>query len=242
MSNVYEAIGALSRSTKRDPLDVEGHVCGLFRDPDEEYGVVLPFVKKGLSKGERAYHIVDPSRKEEHIQRMTQAGINVDGAVSSGQLLIDEWSDLYLRGGSFDQDRVMSALSDVSTSSLSSGYPRTRFYGQMEWATNYDPDDLIEYEANFEKYAAECGALPTLDDAGVGLSRYAVASASSPARDTGICSYQLANWGGDLILRTLRTHPLVIIGGVLHDNPFYLNPDQILTDLRQRKALHSGCC
>lgn len=32
----------------------------------------------------------------------------------------------------------------------------------------------------------------------------------------------------------LRTHPMVIVGGVLRENPFFVPPDQMLAELRAR--------
>jgi hypothetical protein len=33
----------------------------------------------------------------------------------------------------------------------------------------------------------------------------------------------------------MRTHPMVIIGGLLQANPFFVPPDEFLSELRQRK-------
>ena len=33
----------------------------------------------------------------------------------------------------------------------------------------------------------------------------------------------------------MRTHPMVIIGGTLQVNPFYVPPDEMLRELHQRK-------
>jgi hypothetical protein len=33
----------------------------------------------------------------------------------------------------------------------------------------------------------------------------------------------------------MRTHPMVIIGGILQDNPFFVSPDDMLRELRRRK-------
>jgi hypothetical protein len=33
-----------------------------------------------------------------------------------------------------------------------------------------------------------------------------------------------------------RTHPRVIIGGLLRENPFFVTPDQFLEEMRQRRA------
>ena len=34
----------------------------------------------------------------------------------------------------------------------------------------------------------------------------------------------------------LRTHPMVIVGGVLQQNPFFVPPDRFLEELRARAA------
>ena len=34
----------------------------------------------------------------------------------------------------------------------------------------------------------------------------------------------------------LRTHPMVIIGGILQENAFFVPPDEFLQELRERKA------
>jgi hypothetical protein len=34
----------------------------------------------------------------------------------------------------------------------------------------------------------------------------------------------------------MRTHPMVIIGGLLQENPFFVSPDDFLAELRQRRA------
>jgi hypothetical protein len=35
----------------------------------------------------------------------------------------------------------------------------------------------------------------------------------------------------------LRTHPVVIIGGVLQENPFFVPPDQFLLEIKDRRPL-----
>jgi len=38
----------------------------------------------------------------------------------------------------------------------------------------------------------------------------------------------------------LRTHPVVIIGGLLHENPFFVSPDQFLLEIRERRAVREN--
>ena len=35
----------------------------------------------------------------------------------------------------------------------------------------------------------------------------------------------------------MRTHPMVIVGGVLQENPFFVPPDEMLKELKERAAL-----
>src|SRR5690349_17292209 len=83
-------------------LGAHRHVCAFFHTPEEEYGVLLPFVVDGLARGQRAYHIVDPRLREEHLQRLAAAGIDVGATRASGQFELKTWEDAYLRAGHFD--------------------------------------------------------------------------------------------------------------------------------------------
>src|SRR3954466_496567 len=41
-----------------------------------------------------------------------------------------------------------------------------------------------------------------------------------------LCLYDLAQFGGGIILDLVRTHPKVLLGGGLIDNPNFLTPDE----------------
>ncbi len=40
-------------------LDRSRHVCAFFHRKEEEYRVLLPFIKEGFDQGDRAVHILD---------------------------------------------------------------------------------------------------------------------------------------------------------------------------------------
>ncbi len=67
-------------------LDQYRHVCAFFHSPDEEYRVLLPFIKDGIDQGEKAFHIIDPTLRPEHVRRLEEATINVAAIEQSGQL------------------------------------------------------------------------------------------------------------------------------------------------------------
>ena len=37
-----------------------------------------------------------------------------------------------------------------------------------------------------------------------------------------------------MVLDILRTHPMVVIGGILQENPFFVPPEEFLRELRER--------
>jgi hypothetical protein len=129
-------------------LGTDRHICAFFHSPDEEYRVLLPFIKEGIERGEKAFHIVDPRLMDDHFRRLQDAGIDTEAAVGRGQLAVKRWQDAYLRDGHFDQDRMLALIEEVLSAGPKEGYPLTRLVAHMEWALEDFPgvNDLVEYE------------------------------------------------------------------------------------------------
>jgi len=187
------------------------HICAFFNGMDEHYRVLRSFIKEGFDRGDRAFHLIDPERREDHLKRLADAGINVDEEIESGQLEVHPWQDGPLHGERFDQDTWLAGFEDVLRSGPTAGYARTRFLAQMEWALVDMPglDDLIEFETRVNYI------VPKYDD---------------PV----ICSYDLDKFDASTVIYALRTHPVVIIGELVQENPFYVEPDQLLLELQHQ--------
>jgi hypothetical protein len=196
-------------------LGSERHICAFFHSPEEEYRVLLPFIREGFERGEKAFHIVDPALMDDHVHRMRDAGIDTEGASQTGQLVVKRWQDAYLRDGHFDQDSMLALVEEVFSSG-SAGYPVTRVIAHMEWALEDFPgvNDLVEYEAR---------------------ANLVVAKYKHPC----ICTYDCTKFGAGVAMDILRTHPMVILGGVLQKNPFFVPPAEFLAELRERGAYGS---
>jgi hypothetical protein len=130
-------------------LEQYRHVCAFFHTSEEEYRVMLPFVKEGIERGEKAFHIVDPKLRVNYLESLMQAGIDVAAAEQTGQFELRNWEDAYLRGGHFDQDAMLALIEEVLNRAPQNGFPLTRLVAHMEWALEdrEGVDDLVEYEA-----------------------------------------------------------------------------------------------
>ncbi|MFZ1990685.1 MAG: MEDS domain-containing protein [Alphaproteobacteria bacterium] len=197
-------------------LDETRHVCAFFNSADEEYRVLLPFIKDGFDCGDKAIHVVSPTRREDHLQRLFEAGIDTAEARLSGQFDLQNNTEAYLRDGCFDPDRMLQLFEQLGSSNQNGRFPLSRIVCQMEWAAegHSHVESLIEFEAR-------------------------VNDVWQRHDDAVICVYDLAKFGGDTVIDIMRTHPMVIIGGVLQRNPFFTPPEEFLGELRNRKALRT---
>jgi len=188
-----------------------GHVCAFFHNRDEEYRVLLPLAKEGFERGEKVFHIVDPKHRPERMRRLEEVGISQAMAHRPDQIEVRVWEQAHLRGGRFDQEAMMGLLEEVLAGAKADGFGLTRFWSNMEWALEDCPgvQTLVEFEARVNRI------LPKNDDLVV-------------------CAYDLTKFGAGVMMDVLRTHPLVIIDGFLHENPFFVPPDEFLRDLRVR--------
>jgi hypothetical protein len=196
-------------------VDLAGrnHVCAFFNTIDEEHRVLGSFYKDGLDRGEKAAHIVDPANREEHLKRLAEAGIHVQEKMDTGQLEVLPWTEAYVRDHRFDQDAMLVTVEKLIQSGAASSFPLTRLVGHhMDWLFLDKPatHNLVEYEARLNHV----------------LSKY---------DDPVICTYNPSKFGATVAMDIMRTHPLVIIGGLLRENPFFVPPEQFLDEMRERR-------
>src|ERR1700740_2290307 len=91
------------------------HVCAFFNSDEEEYRVLLPFIKDGFECGHKAVHVVNPEQREDHLQRLTAVGIDTSATEQSGQLDLRTNTEAYLRDGRFDQDRMLEVFKQAAS-------------------------------------------------------------------------------------------------------------------------------
>ena len=189
------------------------HVCAFFNSDDEKYRVLLPFIRDGFACGDKAVHVVNPEQRGDHLQRLTAAGIDPAGALQSGQLDLRNNSETYLRDGRFDPDRMLEVFEGLASGNAEGGFPLSRIVCQMDWAADGRShiDTLVEFEAR-------------------------VNDVWRRHDDAVICVYDLAKIGGDTVVDIMRTHPMIIIGGILQQNPFFVPPEEFLRELHERRA------
>ncbi|MFY9893546.1 MAG: MEDS domain-containing protein [Xanthobacteraceae bacterium] len=187
------------------------HACAFFNGRDEEYEFLLPFTKDGYEAGDLIFQVIDKEHWDERRSRLSNSGINLEKAEGTGQLEIRVWEEAYLRGNRFDQHAMLELAESVLREGRNKGFPVTRFWANMEWALEDFPGvhGIVEYEARANKFLPQYAAFV-------------------------VCTYDLNKFSAPVVMDIMRTHPQVIIGGVLQENPFYVPPDDFLAELSRR--------
>jgi len=198
-------------------LEESRHVCAFFNSEEEEYSVLLPFINDGFKCGDKAVHVLNPHQCEDHLKRLAAIGVETNSARQSGQLEIKTSSEVYLQNGRFDQDRMLEAFEQMASGNVNTGFPLSRIVCRMDWVVEGRSyiDDVIEFESR-------------------------VNDVWRRHDDAVICTYHLSKFGGDTVIDIMRTHPMIIIGGILQRNPFFVPPEEFLREVRGRRAMRTA--
>ena len=172
---------------------------------------MCPFIKEGLDQEDKALHVVDPARQSELLRQLGAVGVDTDAVRDTGQLEVRTWEQAHLQGRRFDKESWLAMLEEALIGFRADGYRQTRVWSNQEWALEEveGAEDLVEYESRFN---------------------HVVEKVADPV----ICVYDLTKFDAAIMIDILRTHPMVVIGGQLHENPFYVPTERFLDELRRR--------
>ena len=112
---------------------------------------------------------------------------------------------------------MLEAFEKMASGHVEGGFPLSRIVCRMDWASEDQSriENVIEFESRVNNIW-RCH-----DDAV-------------------ICTYHLGKFGGNAVIDILRTHPMVIIGGLLQHNPFFAPSEEFLREYRERRARNRG--
>lgn len=192
-------------------LSVGDHICGFYRRASERDDILIPFLVEGLKAGDKCTCVVDSCTPVDVLAKMSER-IEVDPYVSVRQLEVLDAAGTYLANGGFLPERMLSFWEGKARQGPA-GPGFARNIGDMSWAHRSPRavGDLIGYESELNRIMS---SFPQVN----------------------LCLYDLTRCSGDLIMDVLKTHPKALLGGMVIDNPYYLEPDEFLASRLNREA------
>jgi MEDS: MEthanogen/methylotroph, DcmR Sensory domain len=183
---------------------IGAHICAFYRGQQDRDDLLIPYLEEGIRNGEKCICLVDTARPEEIWDSLHCDHAALEGPARQVEVLRS--TETYLRaGGRFDTDLMIDWLTENVTAALSGeGFPLVRAAGEMSWALGGFPGtgELFYYESQLNKYTAR---IP---------------------RQVLFCMYDLDRVTGSMVIDAMKTHPRVLVGGLLFENPYYVDPDQ----------------
>jgi hypothetical protein len=178
------------------------HICAFYSDPATRDEVVMPFLAQGLRTGEKCICVLASLSPKEVLARLGP-DVDPDLSVERGQLELATPADAYLPTGKFVPDDMFNFWKEAAIAAEAADYGLARAVGEMPRELDADARrQFIRYEARLTEVVTE---LPELI----------------------LCMYDLRLSGAEVLMDVLRTHPVAIVDGTLHDNPYYVPPDTL---------------
>ncbi len=196
---------------------VGDHICGFYRQASERDEILIPFLVEGLKAGAKCTCVVDSCTPGDVLASMSEH-IEVEPYLSDCQLEVLDSYGTYLADGGFLPERMLKFWEGKARQSLGDarqslgdesprpdGPMQARNIGDMSWAHRDESvvSDLMGYESELNRIMSN---FPQVN----------------------LCLYDLTRCSGDLIMDVLKTHPKALLGGMVIDNPYYLEPDEFL--------------
>jgi hypothetical protein len=184
-------------------LEPGDHVCAFFPTRTERDEILIPYLAQGLQGGEKCIAVLDSDDGADLASELSVASA-ATGQVTD-QLSLHSSRDTYLANGSFDTEAMLGFWEASVGAAFDDGFSFARVAGEMTWALSNLPgvEELVEYEAKLNRF----------------LPRFPQVI---------LCLYELDRFDGEVLVDVLKTHPKVLLGGILLANPYYLEPEEFL--------------
>jgi hypothetical protein len=179
------------------------HVCALFFGRQERDAIVIPYLEAGLIAGEKCTCIVEPPPLDALAARLGDDR-EIESYVASQQLELRRPVDVFLQTLPFTTESMIEWWEEaVGEAAVSGLYEFGRTTGEMppEWQA-IPRAEWFRYEAELNRF----------------LLRYPQFI---------VCLYDLERFGGGFMIDLLRTHPKLLIGGLLLENPHWIAPSAL---------------
>jgi len=163
------------------------HFCQFYQTKQDLIDILVPYFKAGLESNEFCMWVTsEPLIVAEAEEAMRKAVNNFDEYLRREQIEIIPYSEWYLLGGTFDDDRVLKGWVSKLEQALARGYDGLRLTGNTFWLERNHWQAFTEYEAKVNNV----------------IGKY---------RMLAICTYCLDKCDGTAVIDVIKNHQFALI-------------------------------
>jgi hypothetical protein len=185
------------------PIQTGDHVCGFYWGLDGRDEIMLPYLRVGLAAGDACICVVHATEPGAVLDSLGAGGDHA-AYLASHRIDVRPSSETYLRGGYFSVTEMIDLYETFVAAATADG-GAARVTGEGAWALEGHPgvEHLMDYESELNRMIAR-------------------------HPQSILCLYDLDLFGGSMVIDLVKTHPKLLLGGMLIDNPHYMAPDEYL--------------
>jgi hypothetical protein len=183
------------------------HICQIFSSDGERHDSLVNFIVSGLKTGESTACFSENETESSLSGFFSKNGISLNQVQNDGSLILSKTEDVYFENGAFEPERMLKLLKEFYLESQRLNRSGARVIGEMNSKIEKMPGGsrLMEYESKVSLL----------------LRQFPV---------TAVCQYDARDFDGSTIMDILKVHPYMIVQGSVVHNPFYIQPEQYLSD------------
>ena len=182
------------------------HICGLYETESERDEIIMGFLHQGdLDKDLQIYFPSERTEKNFKTEYGLRYPVCKDHVHNPELFSINNYRDFYFPNGKFSPLRMLKGHDEYFADSQKNGKRNIRATAEMVWALQAIPgvELLMAYESILNFFIP---GKPWIS----------------------ICLYNITKFSGSTVVNVLRTHPYTISGGVITQNPYFIDPDKYL--------------
>jgi hypothetical protein len=181
------------------------HICGLYESEAERDAIMFGFLAQGLREQELLVCCPDEQHYDDALDKVCALCPDV-GRPDPDSFRLLHSRDLYHPQGFFSPHDMLKAHHDIWGENLRAGQRNVRGTAEMGWALDkiQGVEHLMAYESMLNTFI--------WDKAWIS-----------------ICLYDVNRFPGATIMKALQTHPFVITGGSIFENPYFVHPEKWLS-------------
>ncbi|HKJ80306.1 MAG TPA: MEDS domain-containing protein [Prolixibacteraceae bacterium] len=183
------------------------HIAGLYETTSERDEIVNSYLAKGVQEDNRILYCPAEQTAEEFKEKFGAFCPECHTALKNReQFSLSSAKELYYPNGTFSPESMDAGLNAFYTESQKDGKKYVRATAEMVWALGAIPgiEHLMAYEARLNFFI--------------------------PGKPwVSLCMYNTTKFNGSIILNVLRTHPYILNGGVVMQNPYFEDPVEWLS-------------
>lgn len=187
---------------RRDGHESNDHLALVYESPTERLDTVVPFLRRGLERGERCMYVGDEDEIADLIEALYGAGVDVAAARESGALAFATGRETYLRDGSFDAEEMLETQAEA-IADASEEYEAFRLAAETDWVMDADVpvEEFVAYESRVNELfdGEDCLAL---------------------------CLYDREAFTPDVLRDVVRVHPYLVCDEAVCQNVYYVPPEE----------------